>query len=50
MEPVGKRKEGVIDLKLCLCAKIPLRGIGRVRWDSKLHLEKSEGEFAKVSE
>ena len=40
----------MIDLKLCLCAKIPLRGIGRVRWDSKLHLEKSEGEFAKVSE
>ena len=46
MEPVGKRKEGVIDLKLCLCAEIRLRGIGRVR----LHLEKSGGEFAKVSE
>ena len=47
LEPVGKRKEGVIGLKLCLCAEIPLKRIGKVRWESWLHVEKSGGEFAK---
>ena len=50
MEPVGKRKEELTGLKLCLCAEIPLKGIGRVRWDRGLHVEKSGGELAKVSE
>ena len=34
----------------CVCAEIPLKEIGRVRWDRGLHVEKSGGELAKVSE
>ena len=50
LELVGKRKERVIGLELYLCAEIPLKGIGRVTWESGIHVEKSGGEVAKVSE